>query len=31
MDKSLMLIVFDEIIEEITKLEEKIIVMNTLN
>lgn len=31
MDKSLMLIIFDEIIEEITKLEEKIIVMNTLN
>lgn len=31
MDKSLMLVVFDEIIEEITKLEEKIIVMNTLN
>ena len=31
MDKSLMLIVFDEIIEVITKLEEKIIVMNTLN
>ena len=31
MDKSLMLIVFDEIIEEMTKLEEKIIVMNTLN
>lgn len=31
MDKSLMLIAFDEIIEEITKLEEKIIVMNTLN
>ena len=31
MDKSLMLIDFDEIIEEITKLEEKIIVMNTLN
>ena len=30
MDKSLMLIVFDEIIEEITKLEEKIIVRNTL-
>ena len=31
MDKSLMLIVFDEIIEEITKLKKKIIVMNTLN
>lgn len=31
MDKSLMLIVFDEILDEVVKLEENIIILNTFN